>query len=195
MINRLIDAQRGGIQFLRVCSFMQRRHCALGIARVTPLDILQNLRNVSTNSFLVQLVIAPLGTYLGARGEKDFKRRIGENHRAHIAPVGHQTRRLAHRALTCQERLAHRAERSHVRSVIAALFAAHGFSHIGTGEQDLFAGEGEIEFVRDLGECANVVKLRAGVARSKCCDAIDRAAIQVVETEALGEARGDGALA
>ena len=64
---------------------------------------LQKGRHSSMHSFIHQLFITTLGALFSVRRQENLERRIGENHRAHVAAVGHQARRPAKSALAGEQ--------------------------------------------------------------------------------------------
>jgi hypothetical protein len=107
LLYRLLDVQRRGVQKICAWRLLQWRYVALSISLVTDTYIQQKGRDISIDSFFHQLLISSLGACLGAGGQKDFQLGVREHHRAHVASIGHQSRRAAECMLLGKQCSAH----------------------------------------------------------------------------------------
>ena len=85
----------------------QWTYLAMRVDIVAFLYVLENIVVVGRHSFLLQFVVTPLGTYLCRCCDEDLQLGIGEDDRANVAPVHHNTTSLTHLLLLGYHRLSH----------------------------------------------------------------------------------------
>src|SRR5690606_15600749 len=90
-----VDRHPRGVDADGVLGRPQRRNRAAGVARVTGQDLPQQTVQCNGNPFVLQLLIAPFRTFLGARRQEHLPAGVREDHRAHVAAVRDQPWRLA----------------------------------------------------------------------------------------------------
>ena len=69
---------------------LQRRNGAVAVGFVACFDIGQNALETRARKRYADLFGTAFGTHLWRSSEENLEHGIGEYHRAHIAPVGHQ---------------------------------------------------------------------------------------------------------
>ena len=87
--------------------------CAIGIARITLLQIGEKIIEFSRNSLRNQLAVASLGPLVGAGRQKNLKRGLREDDGPHIPAICDQARRLGEAVLQLKQGLSNRPNRTH----------------------------------------------------------------------------------
>ena len=103
-VQHVVDSHLRRVDNVGVIGGPQWRNRPCRIPFVTPFNLVEKAREVNIFPFFFQLLIAPLRPCLGTGREEYLDRRIGENHGSHVAPVRHQSRRLAESALARHQR-------------------------------------------------------------------------------------------
>src|SRR6266571_4670597 len=193
MGGRLRGAHRCGIEQPRPGALLERRHAAQRIACVALAQILQKAGKCSSDSFFFQLFIAPFRPGLGACGEEHFEARVGKHDRAHVAPFGHQPRGFAKGSLPLQQGPAHRGQRGSPGGRRRACLGANRVRHPLLVEQDVPAFEANREPDREGSDLLLVAGVDAFAHRGKRHEAIQSAAVEIIETQRLCDFLRDGA--
>ena len=87
----LFGVHRGRVKQNGAGSLLQRRDAPVGVGFVPLEDLIEQLLIIGLHAAGRQFVITAPRAHLGLSRQKHLDRRIWENDRAHIAPVGHQT--------------------------------------------------------------------------------------------------------
>ena len=119
-----IDAKPCGVDADGVVGRSQWRHRATGVAGIAGENLAQQTVKCDGNPFVFQLLIASLGALVGTRGQEHLVAGVGEDHRPHVATVGHQPRQLPERPLAILERGPHFRDRRDRRCRRAGGFGA-----------------------------------------------------------------------
>jgi hypothetical protein len=198
--DHVVDAEPGGVDADGVVGRPQRRHRATGIAGVAGENLAQQTVDCDGNPFVFQLLIAPFGTLLGARGQEHLVRGIGEDDGPHVAAVGHQPRGLAECALAVLEGgpdLGDGGDRRRRRAgglgaqFVGGIMAVD--QHPQVARLALAEADRGVEGAAHQG--AGIVQVQVGPARGDADRPVQGAGIQVMPAQALGDDAADRALA
>src|ERR1700722_4661594 len=134
--DHLIDGHTRFIQHGGVGACDKRRSGARGIAPVTLRYLQRKGGKVSSNPLFFQLLIAPVGPFRGARGEKNLDPCPGEYDGAHIPAVRHQSGGCGKAPLALQERSADLGYCGHLGGVISRFLHTNGPFHVQSAQPD-----------------------------------------------------------
>src|SRR5690606_12381737 len=195
-----VDRHPRGVDADGVLGRPQRRNRAAGIARVTGQDLPQQTVQCNGNPFVLQLLIAPFRTLLGARGQEHLPAGVREDHRAHVAAVRDQPGRLAEGPLAIAQGRPDLGDRGDRRGRGAGGLGAQlvgGVVPVQQHPQLAVRGLAEtdlgIEGAADQGP--GVVQVEVGPAGGDPHGPVECARVQVVPAQVAGDAAADGALA
>ena len=194
----LLDVPFGGVEQRRIRQLHQGRHGAGGVSRIPFPEVLQKALHVSSQTLFDQLLIAPFGTCLGRGGEEHLDLGVGEDHRAHVAPLGDQPGRCPIVALTVEQGTAHRRQHRHPGGTHRARLGADLVGHVARvalAEQHARTLEARRKRARQRSHAGLVVQRHARAHRSERGQAVERSAVQVMPAQGLGHARGHRPLA
>jgi len=136
-----------------------------------------------------------LRTLCGAGGEKHLERRVGEHHRAHVAPIGHQPRCAPEGQLQAMQGLAHGRQCRNARGQAADLLTAQLVADRAAAQEHRAAFEAQVQHRGQPRQRRLVVGRYAIVQRSQRRGAIQRAGVQCVVAQPRGQCRGQRAFA
>ena len=173
----------------------QRRNRTVSITFVPRLQIHQKVFHISRKTLVYQLLVAPLRARLDAGREEHLQLGMREDHRAHVAPVGHQARRLAKAQLQTDQGLAHRWQYGNFRRRIAHFFGTDLLGDVFLGQQDFAARKVALQMFGQLGQRVLVAQVRAAAQRAQGRQAVQRARIEVMKAQLVGHAVRHRALA
>src|SRR5450631_1862288 len=120
-----IDGHTGCIQQDGVCACDKRRNGACNIALIAFRYLFRKGGKGSSNPLFFQLLIAPGRAFVGACREKNLNPGVRKYDRAHVAPVGHQTRGHRKAPLPVKQGLANRRQRSNLGRITAGGLGAN----------------------------------------------------------------------
>jgi len=147
--------------------------------------------------------MAPFGALGGAGGEIDLELGAGEDHRAHVAAVRHQSRQPAEALLQGDQRGAHGGQGGDPRRVHAGLLGADRLADVFAAQEHPAAEKLHRQLLRHPGDGRFVggVQRQPGAAGGERRDAVQGARVEVVVAQACGHlgrqrplARGGGAV-
>src|SRR5690606_16859654 len=138
----------------------------------------------------------------GGRGEEDLETGFREDHRAHVAPVGHQARGLRELFLALQQCITHRRPHGHPRGALPGLLGADGQADVLTGLPQQYAlvalgilAEAHLHGGGNTGMSGRIIGGQAGALAGQRHQAVQRTAVEQVPAQACGDTATDGALA
>src|SRR5580658_2163596 len=105
LVRHLAGIQSRRVQNDRICSRHERRCGPRHITAVALRNVERKGFETNTRILVFQLLIAPSGALLNARGEEYFELGARKDHRPHVAPVGDQAGRAGEGALALEQRL------------------------------------------------------------------------------------------
>src|SRR3984957_7271621 len=197
--DHLIDGHTRCIQHGGVGACDKRRSGARGIAPVTLRYLQRKGGKVSSNPLFFQLLMASAGPFRGARGEKNLDPCPGEYDGAHIAAVGHQTRRDGKAPLAVQECGADLPKGCDPGGVTARLLGTNGPGGILAVQPDhLIAGfagaEPDVDSTRQLPQGRPIIQADRGPTPRQGDQPVQRTAIEQGPAQCLCDRPADGTL-
>src|SRR5690606_12931685 len=195
-----VDRHPRGVDADGVLGRPQRRNRAAGVARVTGQDLPQQTVQCNGSPLVLQLLIAPFRTLLGAGGQEYLPAGVREDHRAHVAAVRDQPRRLAEGPLAVAQRgpdLGDRRDRGGGGAGGLGAQLVGGVVPVQQHPQLAVRGlaEADLGIEGAANQGPGVVQVEVGPARGDPHGPVECARVQVVPAQVAGDAAADGALA
>jgi len=163
------------------------------IARVPLREIAGKGAQISTDSFFYQLLIAAFRTDFGVRCQENLERRIRKNNGPDVSPIGDQTGRAPEGPLPGEQRLAHRRHSRNLGGSVAHRLVPDMLANLLVFQDYFVSYELHVHALGGLREARLVLQVLP--QREKGDEPVERAALQVVETQLLRHPLGDRAFA